>query len=444
MYSIKISTLSAVLVGLNAFSAPILANDTAVTESTACMTFDSALMQAAELSARLGATQAQADVAKAELRRVQANRWPKVSAYGRTATSGGSGLLDGRTDNQVGLEAQQRLFDFGKARYQTQAAQARLNAADYLVDQSRDETYYEVALQFIDILEARDRLDAATARYTNYQAMLTSLPRQLETNLLTLAEAKSIAAEAAIAESNMVEENLALDAAQAQMFVFTGSDMPICHQLPSRLTEIIADASPNTPFDSVDPRVEAHAATQAYEAERRAAQADLEQVRRQRLPTINASGVVAYVYDDVLNRWEQEERVGLNLSTPLWGAGRQHAEQDAARARRSIAEQNLDRTRRELYADFTVTSRRIVSGKTLLRARTQASVNLAQERDAITKEFENGQRTYHDVETAEAEYQAAILQQISAQYGLHVQQLRLLHLLQELSPDPASKRGGPR
>ena len=74
MYSIKISVISAALVGFNAITAPALANATAAAVSMECLTFDIALIQAAELSARLGATQAQADVAKAELHIVQANR----------------------------------------------------------------------------------------------------------------------------------------------------------------------------------------------------------------------------------------------------------------------------------------------------------------------------------------------------------------------------------
>ncbi len=408
------------------------ATETLPTPPDACLAFDSALDQAARLSARLGASKAEAQAAEAQLRQTQAERWPQLSAYGRTATSGGSGLLDGRTDNQIGLEARQRLFDFGKTRFQSEAARARLSAADHLLNHSRDAVYYEAALRFIDILEARERLGAAQKRLTNYQSMMTSLPRQLETSLLTLAEANSIAAQTAIAESNMIEDRLALEAAEAQLFVLTGSEASACQHLPPRLTKV---AGTLLKADSaLDTHIDAHATVQAYKAERQAAQADLQRVKRERLPTFSASGVVAYVYDDVHNSWEQEERLGLNVSTPLWGAGRHRAEQDAARARRTIAEQNLDRTRRELLADMTVTLRRVLSGEALLRARKLASLNLAEESAAITREFENGQRTYHDVEAAEAEYQVALLQQISAKYSLHTQQLHLLFLRQKIQP----------
>ena len=409
--------------------------ETASETAQICLSFDSALRLGATNSAAIGEEQARLAEAKANLGITKSSRLPQISAYGRTATSGGSGLLDGRTDDQLGLEATQRVFDFGKSRLELDAAKARLNAAGYAVENSHNDSYFETAFRFIEVLEAHERVEAARRVSDNFNAIVSSLPRRLELQVLTRAEASSIRAEQAVASADLIVEQLSLEMAQSELFVLTGSAAPICTVLPNALLKLVSDETSEELESWVFSALEYHPDLQALEQQRQASDAELLRQKKEQLPTLSLSGVVAYVYESDRERWEQDERLGLSLTTPLWGGGRYSNQRAQAVARKRLAEQSFDRARRDLHADMIVTLRRVLSGFGLSAARSEAVQNLDIEVAAITQEFENKLRPYQDVEAAQADLQTARLQEIEAKYDLLFYQIKLLYLTQRLRPE---------
>ena len=78
--------------------------------------------------------------------------------------------------------------------------------------------------------------------------------------------------------------------------------------------------------------------------------------------------------------------------------------------------------------------KRILSGETLIQARSAAVHHLRQEADAIFQEFESRSRPYQDVEQAEADLQAARLHEIETRYSLIFHKIKLLYLTRQLAP----------
>ena len=87
-----------------------------------CMSFTHAQKMSIARDPAIGEVKAQKQDAEAGVKLAKSDWLPQISTYARTAT-GSTGLVDGRTDNQIGVLATQRIFDFGHGKYGKRAAQ---------------------------------------------------------------------------------------------------------------------------------------------------------------------------------------------------------------------------------------------------------------------------------------------------------------------------------
>ncbi len=110
----------------------------AAAQPDSCLSFETALLLAAERAPEVAGAAARQDEAAADYREAESLRLPQVSTFGRTA-SGDSGLTGSQIENQVGVRLSQRLYDFGDSHYAMAAA-----------SRSIDQRAHELRTQQID------------------------------------------------------------------------------------------------------------------------------------------------------------------------------------------------------------------------------------------------------------------------------------------------------
>lgn len=396
------------------------------TTQNACLTFQKAKTLITTLDPDIGTAKANQTEAEADLQEARAEWYPQLSTYGRAA-SGSVGLTSGRTDNQVGVVLNQRVFDFGHGNLSQKTALAQLDAARYRVQSAHDASLYDGLRAFLEVLKAQEKREVAYRRERNFAEINTAAARRLELKLITIAEASSIAGDYALARANRLEEDLSVNTTRSNLFVLIGSPILPC----PNLDEIQKMLSENLPEDMSSAIAEAlfhNPEIRAQEAIYESRKSEYKREQRRNLPIVAVEGVAAYVYDDLLNSWDDNYRVGLDISVPLWSGGRYRANVNGARARRESATMEWARVKREIESRVSLAWHRVIASDLLLKARREARENLSREADAIAKEFENGLRSYQDLEQVEADLQSSILSEIDARYEIYNQQLTLMIL----------------
>ena len=389
-----------------------------------CLSFEDALHVNARLDPAIGEAQTEQARAEARLKQIKSSWYPQLRGYGRTA-SGQTGLVDGRTDNQIGVVLSQRLYDFGQGRFEKRAAVSRVQASEFGVNEVLTDSSLVVAITYLNILEAVESLDAAKLRQDDVASVAAGVTRRLETNLITAAEARSIEADHANAIANRIEVELQLAEAKSKLAILTASSGELCDYLPPIKTQL----QKNMPDSLVESLEHAHAGSrmQAADAGSKAAESELRVANGARLPVIEVQAVVAEIYDKDLNNWESSNRLGLDISSPLLG-GSYSGQRDEAAANLRATKLGIDRLRREITESTTLTWERISAFEQLAVSRMNARDSLRLETEALRKEFEKGLRTYQEIKTVEADLQLAVIQEIEARFLAHKQRVNLLAL----------------
>lgn len=406
----------------------VVSNPVFAASAESCIGFGDALYMNAQLDPMIGEAQSELEKANARLKQVKSDWRPQMSTYGRTA-SGQTGLVDGRTDNQVGVILSQRVFDFGRGRLQQNAAEARVQASNLSIDDVASNSSLDAALTYLSILEARESLAAAQMREDHLNSIMTGVERRLQANLITAAEARSIEADQANAVANRLEIDLRLAAAQSKLAILTSNSGQVCDKIDD-INYYVSERLPISLADALF--VTSNSATlKAAMQNRKAASAEMEASRLYQLPVFEVQGVAANIYDKDLNEWKGSNRVSLELSAPLFG-GRNSGQLDEARANLRTAGLTIDRLAREVKESTSLTWQRIKSYKDLALSRKKARDSLKLEAEALRKEFDNGLRTYQEIETVEADLQLSVLREIEARYLAHQQRIKLLALTNRL------------
>jgi protease secretion system outer membrane protein len=160
----------------------------------------------------------------------------------------------------------------------------------------------------------------------------------------------------------------------------------------------------------------------------RSLEARLDRERRSRLPVIEAEGIVSYVYDDQREDWEGRDRIGVDVSVPLYAGNALGARRDRAAARLALEESGLRAVQRELRERAEIAFRRAISLEAQLVRREAVARSQAEYFDAIAGEFEYGLGTLPDLVDARLDFEQAQVDVISARYELLRQKLELLRL----------------
>jgi len=369
----------------------------AFTSSTqSCLRFEDILKLSAERDPSVIIAKAQESEADAEIKEAKSLFRPQISAFGRSGF-GDTGVIDSSISNQLGVRASQRVFDFGDSKYAREAANSG----------------FEASLQ-----------DTRQAQLQAAQAVDNLLSR----GAATRTERASVASQLADADAFVLELKFRQEQALTQIQIDTGTTSPLCNskntqgiikqrmallESPETATQIALDKSPN--IQALDKRADSQDAIRKRE-------------KRSRLPIINIVATGSYSSVGGFDQFEFRDRIGVDVSVPLYSGNAIGARNQRASARYSIARGQLLDAERQLRKDVSIGYRRILSLESQLMSRQEVEKQTRLQFEAAEIEQGAGAKTLRDLIEIRLEYEQAGFQRIRTKYDLMRQQLQLLTL----------------
>ena len=131
---------------------------------------------------------------------------------------------------------------------------------------------------------------------------------------------------------------------------------------------------------------------------------------------------------DTREDWEGRDRIGVDVSVPLYTGRALDARRDRARADIALEQSALRISQRELREQTEIAFRRQMSLQAQLVRREAVAASQEDYFDAIAGEFDFGLGTLPELIDARLEHERAELDVISARYALLRQKVELLHL----------------
>lgn len=241
-----------------------------------------------------------------------------------------------RTLYEARAGARWTVFQGGARLARTRRADALADAAEADLHGARSALLAGVTGAYLDVIVARDVLDAHDRRLDAMAAERDRVALAIDEGAAAKVDLARVDAAVARARADRVDAAARLDVAAGDLARFLGSEDPT-DRLAAAVTAPSIAVEPTAPRSSPlevpdrGPRVE------RARAEARAAGAAADAARAAWLPTVTAGG--AYVERGAagVDAWDGEWQAGLALEYPLFTGGARKAEVDRARAEASAA-----------------------------------------------------------------------------------------------------------
>lgn len=385
------------------------------------------MVMSVERSPNVYASGALVDRARSEATIARSLSRPQISVFGRTQTGDG-GLTGNALENQIGLRASQRIFDFGDARLAQEASKARINAAMESRLSVETQIARQTALSYLSALEALARLDIIKDRESYFQNLLAANESALENGYVTRSQVAAISANLADAQAERIEFEFLIDRFTQEVSIDVDERVMIC-----------TGDTPSFSFSELefsDEDVEAalynNPDIKRASEDVDALDSDRKRERLNRTPIIEAVGITSYSYIDQRNEWEYRDRIGVDVSVPLFSGSALSARVRSAEANLSQAKFERDQIRRDLYEDITLTHRDLLSIWAQFDRRKHVEAMQLEKFEAAQLEFESGMKTLPDLIEDRLEYERSRLLTASLKYERLRQQVNLLALTGQL------------
>jgi len=407
-----------------------------------CLDFSTALARAQTESPNVDA--ARADLAEAEAALTEAKSLfrPQLSTFGR-AGLGDNGLVDSQIENLVGLRASQRVFDFGNAKFARRAARADIASRESAMLDAQTQSALRVGEAYIGWLETGARLGATSERISYFTEQLTAINAVYDSGGATLTERAEVGAALAEAQAEALELGLARDRFAAVVQINANAANPLCPAGESAADDLLGQTAAELAPDSgarMDRAVEDNARVRSLASTVASLEAQSAQARRARLPVVEVVGIVSFANDGAGIETGIQERVGVDISVPLYTGNAIGARSRQAGARRDRAEADLQQAKREVREQITLSQQRVLSLTAQVERRAAVEALSLQLFEAAQIERERGVRTLQLLIDVRLQYEAAILTRIAVAYELRREQLRLLGLFNALAMEEEAIR----
>jgi outer membrane protein len=150
--------------------------------------------------------------------------------------------------------------------------------------------------------------------------------------------------------------------------------------------------------------------------------------QRSRLPIIDIVATGSYSSIGGFDQFEFRDRIGVDVSVPLYAGNAIGARNQRASARQAIARGRVLDAERQLRKDVSIGYRRILSLKSQLKSREDVEQQTRLQFEAAEIEQKAGTKTLRDLVEIRLEYEQAGFQRIRTKYDLMRQELQLLTL----------------
>lgn len=331
----------AALIGALSFAAPVWAQG-----AGQCLSVQQGAELAFESSFSIQSAQAQVDMANAQADGVRAQGRAQISAFVRGGT--GDGLLESnQIDNQYGIGFSYRIYDFGRSRFSMEAADSSVDARRRALLTVQQDIFMEYVRVLLQGWHARELQAAFQNQLDTLVPRLKMADEQLQANTITLMDHSRLYSEAALMRLNLndakgaeINARVALERLVQRPGVCIDTDTLDPVLLGFRFPDLEAIV------DSVeeDPRY------RSLEADVEAARLAVRSASREWMPTINASGFSSQTYDDFRDEFQDRDRIGFEITAPLYDGGLRSSETARLQARHRQLDAELSSIRTQLVA----------------------------------------------------------------------------------------------
>jgi outer membrane protein len=396
--------------------------------ASSCLALTDAMGLAAARAPEVAGAQARLAQAEAEARAARSLRRPQVSTFGRSSV-GDTGLTSSQIENQVGVQVSQRIYDFGDARLAETAARNQVDQRTYEIEAQQAESAQMLADAYLTRLETLAVMDVVSERRDYYGRQRDAVTDLLARGGATRADRAQIEAQLANAEADALELQFLAEQSATRIREYAGVVVgELCDD-----AQAAADLSGQmSGLGTLDSLVRAALSENPMIGARlsavRSLEARLDRARRNRLPVIEAVGIASYVYDDQREDWEGRDRLGVDVSVPLYTGQALAAERDQAAAQLEAERSALRTLQRNMREEAEIAFRRSISLEAQLIRREAVAASQAEYFEAIEGEFEYGLGTLPDLVDARLAHEQAQIDVISARFDWLRQKLELLRL----------------
>jgi len=395
--------------------------------SQSCLSFDDVLKLSAQRDPNVLISRAQQSEADADIKDAKSLFRPQISAFGRSGF-GDTGVVDSSISNQIGLRASQRIFDFGDSKYARQAASAGFEASQEETRQAGLDAAQRAGFSYLELAEAQEQIQLTTHRRDYFKRQLASIDSLLTRGAATRTERAAVASQLADAEAFVLELNFRKEQALTQISIDTGTDARLCQSgaIGPDLNQRMADLS--NPETAAQIALQRNPNISALEKRAESLEANRKREKRSRLPAINLVATGSYSSIGGFDQFSFRDRIGVDVSVPLYSGNAIGARNQRASARQAIAQGQLLDAERQLRKNVSIGYRRVLSLKNQLLSREDVEKQTRLQFEAAEIEQTAGTKTLRDLVEIRLEYEQAGFERIRTKYDLMRQQLQILTL----------------
>lgn len=306
------------------------------------------------------------------------------------------------------------------------SAELRKTQARFQLDSAEDDLLIEVAESYFGVLAAQDAQRFSDAEFEALDKLLEQTKGRSAAGLVTDAELQAAIAAQAIAGADKIGAASALTTAYARLDLAVGKPTHYLKSLPEGL--VMMRPEPSDPNAWIERARAQNQDVLAAQVATQLATMEVERQNKMRWPHLDAVGNVRYLDNGggiTGNRTEVEERIGVNLSVPIYSGGSvsaQIAQATASQARYQALYQAAVAT---AARDAQVAFLDSVGGLSQVPARKTAVEAARAAESANRAGFDAGTRTNADVLRAVEERYDAERAYSAARYKFVVDSLRL-------------------
>ena len=407
--------------------APVCA--TALAQS--CQNFEQVLSAASTHDPNVLISKADIALADSEILSAKSLRRPQLSAFVQSA-DGDPGLVNTDFNNQLGLRASLRIFDFGDSKLGVDAAKQERSAQLFRLMDVENQARLVAGLSYIDWLEAQATLDVIANRSAYFADARQRLEIALDLGGATRAEVAEISAEEAAAEGAAFQERSMRDLSAERISIATRSSLQPC-RLSSQEELLIGPDLGELSGPSVDTTlveyIDRNPLLQSLKASVGKYETQVKREERARLPVIEVVGITSMTANSGFSDTEYRDRIGVDVSVPILSGSSLKAQAQKARARASRARGEVEQFRRTLEREVRVGYLRMLALEAELEQRRRVTEFRELEFAAVEAEYLEGLRTISDLIDAKISMETTRLQELRLNYEHLRQKLELSALV---------------
>jgi outer membrane protein len=387
-----------------------------------CLKFDEALEIAARVSPAVGTASARLAESEAQLMQARSLFRPQISSFARTGF-GDTGLSDSRIENQLGVRVSQRVFDFGDSAFAREAARAAVASSEFDVKAERGAAAVSMGVDYLGWLETNERINATQDRVTFFQQQLAATENVLSTGGATVSDRADVEAELLEAESAKTELDFLLERFAAKLAINTKQPALPCSK--DNADQVLARLSAISDLNDQSGAAFSNAQIEALRKTALSLAAQKGREKASRFPVVSVGGISSYAFEDFSSQGAIRNRIGVDVSVPLYSGNAQTARIAAAEARTQQAVGRVEEATRQLEEDVSITRRRIASLEFQTVRRGKAAETRGEQLAAATVQYQNNLKTLPELIEVRLLFESALLSKIETEYELLRNQLRL-------------------